>query len=330
MQWILQSLFAFAALNIFVVIAGHTVLFWCLLFSGTGQTHNYTQYRIKQELMTETAAPSQAVLLGSSQTRAQIDEGILNSHLGSTLWTTELHFPGDHPYDMILSLKRLPAVKLDYVICYLSEQYFYTGADSDGIMFFFGFEDLAEYRRLRPGPGGLGDKSFLGLLGDAVPLFKYREPIADRLFGFRTANIGQEKYDQALTASLADRAKIAASHFHLGPDSDFQKRAFLEFARQCREKGCRLVVCCGQLNPILENALDPAFRRDLLGFLHDCAARDTNIVLLDEHRLPPQTEADYDDLTHANAAAQARFSEYIAGVLGTLAQQNHPLVEARK
>jgi hypothetical protein len=322
-QWIFQALSAFICLNCWAAVAAHTVLFWCVLFSGTGQTHNYTQYQIKQRLMNEIQSPSQAVLLGNSQTRAQIDEGILNEHLGSNIWTTELHFPGSLPYDMMLSLERLPPVKLDYVICYLSEGAFYAGVDSEALMFFFGFRDLADYRRLAR--NGAGVHLTLGLLGDLLPLFRLREPLAGRILGFGAQNIGQEQYDQALNRNLVQRARVVAATYRIGPESDFQKKAFTEFAQRCRHEHSRLIVCCGQLNPILEKTLDPALRPDMLAFLRGLADADANIVLLDENGLPRQTDADYDDLTHVNTNAQARFSEYIAGILGKLAQQKQPI-----
>ncbi len=327
-QWILQALGGFICLNCLAAIAAHTVLFWCVLFSGAGRTHNYTQYQIKQRLMDQIDVPRQAVLLGSSQTRAEIDEQVLNDHLGASIWTTELHFPGSRTYDMILNLERLPSVKIDYVICYLSEGYFYTGVDSDAMMFFFGFRDLAEFCRLRFTCAGLGRNSILGLLGDALPLFHYREPLVGRLFGFKTLNINQERYDAGLSQSLAQRAKTSAANFRMGADSDFQKRAFIAFAQKCRQGHHRLIICCGQMNPILGRALDPALRPDMLAFLRHCAAVDANIVLLDEASLPRQTEADYDDLTHVNVAGQVRFSEYIANVLGKLPRQNQSLAQA--
>src|SRR5580658_7132914 len=43
--WILSAISGFVCLNVFAVVAAHTVLFWCLLFTGTGTTHNFTQYR---------------------------------------------------------------------------------------------------------------------------------------------------------------------------------------------------------------------------------------------------------------------------------------------
>jgi len=78
------------------------------------------------------------------------------------------------------------------------------------------------------------------------------------------------------------------------------------------------VLCCGQLNPVLGRALDPALRPDMLAYLHDLAGRDPNIILLEESQLPVQTENDYMDLTHVDEANQVRFTGYMQTVLQKL------------
>jgi hypothetical protein len=304
---------------VFAVIAAQTVLFWCLLFTGTGRTHNYTQFQIKRGLMKEVQAPHQAVLLGSSQTRAEIDERLLNDWLGREVCTTELHFPGNRAYELVLNLEALPAVKVDYILCYLSEGYFYaSAAESDGLLFFFGFRDLGEFYKLGGANVRTGRSLAYALLGNALPLFRLRDPLASRILGSSIQSLRQEQYDQSLSTNLAQRAKAMASGFQAGPESDFQKNAFSVFAQRCREQHRTLIVCCGQFNPILGRALDPALRSDMLAFLRNQAAHDATIVLLDESDLPKQTEADYDDLTHVNEAAQIRFTEFIAGVMQKL------------
>ena len=93
-RWIVQGWIAFVGLNVFTAVAAHTVLFWCLLFSGKDHTNNYTQWRIKQGLMKEVAAPSQAVLIGASQIRTQIDTKVLNQRLGRKGLDHRTAFPG--------------------------------------------------------------------------------------------------------------------------------------------------------------------------------------------------------------------------------------------
>jgi hypothetical protein len=323
-RWISDALVGFVCVNVFAVLAAQTVLFWCLLFTGKGRMHNYTQFQIKRGLMKAVQAPHQAVLLGSSQTRAEIDERLLNDRLGRDVWTTELHFPGNHAYELVLNLEALPAVQVDYILCYLSEGYFYSSAaESDGLLFFFGFRDLGEFYKLGGRHVRTGRSLAYALLGNALPLFRLRDPLAGRILGSSIQSLKQEQYDQSLSTNLAQRAKAIASGYQAGPESDFQKNAFSAFAHRCREQHRTLVVCCGQFNPILGKALDPALRSDMLAFLRNQAGHDANIVLLDEPDLPKQTEADYDDLTHVNEAAQIRFTEFIAGVMQKLLRKDH-------
>ena len=328
--WILSALSGFVCLNAFALVAAHTVLFWCLLFTGTGTTQYITQYQIKCGLLREIQAPQKAVLLGSSQTRAQIDEEILNDRLGKQLWTTELHFPANQVYDMLLNLEDLPPVKVNYVICYLSEGNFIVGPESPGLMFFLNFRNLPEFYRM----GGAltqANRSFAyGLLGNALPLFRLRDPLLGRILGPSMMNLSQEEWDQSLVTDLATRARTAAAVYHLGPNTVFQKKAFDVFAAKCRQRHAVLIVCCGQVNPILARMMDPSLRADLLAFLRGRAAEDTNIVLLEPAQLPVQTEKDYLDLNHVNTAAQARFSEFIAGVLDNLMRTNRPLEHAAR
>ena len=318
--WIVQGWSAFICLNGFVAIAAHTLLFWCLLYTGKENIQNYTQWRIKRGLMTEVEAPSQAVLLGASQTWAQIDPRVLNQRLGGRVWTTDLCFPGSSLYEMALCLDRLPRVQVDYVITYLSEANFYGASDNGRLPYFFGLQDLAAYWTLGPGKP-VCDQYFLsGVLGSIFPLYRAWDPLAARLRGWQV----EAQADFERENDLAARARRLVQFYGFGPVCDFNKRAFAAFAKRCRERGCRWVVCCGQLNPVAGRALNPAMRPDMLAFLRDQARADSNLLLLEEPQLPRQDESDYRDLTHANPAARARFSECMAKVLDHLTCTNTP------
>src|SRR5262249_7686452 len=125
-QWIFPAVFGFVLLNIFMGFAGNTALFWGFLGAGAG-TQNLAQFHYKRILAKESGSPARAVLVGSSQTRAQIDEELLNRLLGTNLWTTELHFPGCHAYDLLLIERQIRPTRPDVIVCYLSEGYFYGG-----------------------------------------------------------------------------------------------------------------------------------------------------------------------------------------------------------
>ncbi len=148
-----------------------------------------------------------------------------------------------------------------------------------------------------------------------------------RLRGGNVQKKQQAQYDASLETSLEERARRIARDYK-GADSSFQKRAFEVLAQKSRERGSRLVICAGQCNPILERALNPAVRRDIMDFLHEQAAKDPNIILLEESQMPRQVESDYEDLTHVNTAARERFSQYLSGVLEMAAQTNMPAITA--
>jgi hypothetical protein len=323
-RWIAQAWSAFICLNVFAGVAAHTVLFWAFLFTGKDHTLNYTQYRIKEGLLEEAPAPSQALLMGASQTRTQIDAKLLNDRLGQKVWTTELHFPGSTPYDMTLCLEHLPKVRVDFIIIYASEGIFYVRQDNERLMYFFGFRDLPAYLTLGPGKPPFDRFEVCGLMGDIFPLYRVWDSLAARARGWETQNRDQARYDASLENNLADRAQRAAKSMGFGPECTFHKESFAAFAKMCRERGCRLIVCCGQLNPLLERDLDPALRPDMMAFLHEQAARDSNIILLEASQMPTQLESDYEDLTHVNDAARARFSQYMAGVMEKLMLPKSP------
>jgi len=100
-RWVVQGMAAFVLLNLWIAAAMNTALFWGAMGAGAG-VQNLMQFHFKRILAEENSVTDQAVLVGSSQTRAEIDEDLLNKLLGTNLWTTELHFPGSCGYDLLL------------------------------------------------------------------------------------------------------------------------------------------------------------------------------------------------------------------------------------
>jgi len=323
-RWIIQGWISFVCLNVLVAVAAQTVLFWSLLYSGKNRTHNLTQWRIKQTLIAEVKAPRQAVLLGTSQVRAQIDTKILNDRLGEKLWSTELHYPGSTMFDRALCLKRLPAGRIDYVVSYFSEFDFFGGHLNERLLYFFGFRDLPDCWALGPGRPVLDRWMVGGLLGDVFPIYRIWDPLADRVRFWEIVDVAQVQHDASLETDLTERARRVSKQVDKGATFDFNRRAFQAFAKLCRERGCQLVICCGQLNPLLGDALDPDLRPMMLTFLRQQAAQDPNIILIEEPVLPHHVAADYLDLTHINAAARARCSTAVADVLEGLDRKKSP------
>jgi hypothetical protein len=165
-----------------------------------------------------------------------------------------------------------------------------------------------------------------GLLGNVLPLFWLREPITQRIIGEQLTRLRQRELESNLGPDLHQRALAAVPAYQIFDQAKFCFDAFEEFVVQCRARQRTVVVCCGQTNPILARALDPALRQRMLTFLRGLSAKYPNVVLLDERDLPIQTEADYEDLVHANTEAKTRFTEALGPKLQklSLAQEISP------
>ena len=317
-KWVPCSVVGFVGINLWLKLAAGACLFWCLFWNGKGATNNLTQFHIKLLLMDENPAPIKVALGGSSQIHAQIDPRLLNRQLGSNIFATELHFPGNRTFDYLFLDHKLRRHKADVVICYLSEGIFFNGAVSEGFPFFFGFRDLPAFLRLGGKPQWSLKSLGLGLLGNALPIFWLRDPVAQRLLGNEVAGLGQSEQLAALATDLDRRAVASAAAFCAGPQSDFCFAAFEAFVARCQSERKTVVLCCGQLNPILARQLDPALRPKMLAFIARLAAKFDNVVLFQEKDLPAQTETDYVDLSHVTTAAQIHFTEAIARSLQDL------------
>src|ERR1051325_11157248 len=306
---IMRLVLALICLNLWLSQAERSVLFWGLLWQGK-QTQNLTRFYIKLILARENPAPVQAALMGSSQVRAQIDEELLNSVMSGRLHTTELHYPGSKAHDVFLLQPIVSRIDPQYIICYVSEGDFYGGGASEGVPNFLTFAQLPALVRL-------GGHKFIprreiayGLLGNALPIFRLREVLAQRFFGPQIVQLKQQRYDAAIEADFAERARRAAKLYALNDQTQFQRRAFEQFVVRCRARNQRVIILCGQLNPLFGDALEPRFRQETLAFLRSLAARYSNVLFI--KNLPKQTPEDYEDLTHVLKPAQERFTRFLA------------------
>ena len=314
-RWAIHGLAGFVCLNLFVGAAMNTGLYWGALGAGAG-FQNLMQFHLKRILLEENPILRRAVLVGSSQTRAEIKEEILNDRLGTNLWTTELHYPGSQAYDLLLVERQIRHANPQFVICYLSAGYFYqSNPEEPGLPNLFGFGDLPD--ALHSGAiHFLHPRSVAyGLLGDLLPVFRCRDILAQRLLGATVVNLKQEEYDTSREMNLDQRAKEIAPNVRVLPSTSFQKEALERFVARCQQADRTVILLAGIFNPLLEQRINPAVRADLMQFLTDLKHRYSCVVLMTEDEMPVQTAADYEDLTHVNEAMQQRFSEFLAAQL---------------
>lgn len=319
-KWIPYSAAAFAGLNVWIKLAGSTCLFWCLFWNGKGLTDNFTQFHIKLRLLDENPAPVKVVLAGSSQVRAQIDPRILNRELLPEIFSTELHFPGSRGYDFLALDNELAGHQVDVVVCYLSELYFFGNGFSPGFPFFFTVTDWPEFKRLGGKLSADPESARYAVLGSLLPVFRLRDSLTQRFLG-DAVGLRLKEPVWSPAADLNQRAVEMAAPYQTNSLSQFNVAGFEAFVAHCRARNRLAVLCWGQANPLLARTLDPALRPEVHAFLRSLARRYDNVVLLEPPSLPVQTAADYDDLTHANRAAEVRYTEALAPFLRQLAER---------
>lgn len=313
-SWAPLAVCAFAGINLWLLAAMNAGLFWAAFYTGSA-TSNFTQFNFKKLLLKEHDVPRQILLLGSSQTQAQLDERVLNERLKGRAWTTELHFPGSHPLDMLLVLRRLRGQPGEEIVVYLSEYYFYSGLESTAPPFFLSATDLPVLARLGWGPE-LRTRTFaMGLLAEALPVFACREPFSHRLLGIALSSIEQARHDSSLETNLVERAEATAGIFKLDAAADLQKKTFEEFVREAAKQKRRLVLLEGQVNPLLGQRIPAQIRADMKKFIRKVASENEHVVLIPEEELPAQRAELYADLTHVTSETQQRFSHWFADLL---------------
>jgi hypothetical protein len=318
---VVHGVAGFVGLNLWIYAASNTALFWGAMGVGAG-IQLQMQFHFKRILLEENPMSRRAVLVGSSQTRAQINEELLNQRLGTNIWTAKLSYAGVQGYDLLLLERQMKRANPQLVICYLSEGYFYSGSTSATLPCFFQFRDVPDaWRR-----GGfrylIGQNIRAGLFGDLLPLFRCRETLAQRFFGFAIINLKQLQYDRSLPPDLAVRARETAAAFQLSAGSDFEKQAFEDFVVRCQQAHRQVILLVGGYNPILAREIDPAIRTDMIRFLDQLKSRYSCVVLVPQTELPEQTPADYEDLTHVNPDMQRRFTANLADQLPKLLSQD--------
>lgn len=317
-RWTIISLLGFVGVNVCLKVAMATCLFWLFFWNGKGSTNNLTQYYIKLLLLPEQKAPVKLVFAGSSQMLAQVDAAVFNRLSQPRAFATGLQFPGNRSFELCLLDDDLEDKQVDAVVCYLSELNFFGSGFGPGFSTFFGFDDLPQYSRLGGQLGWSRQDIGYGLLGSAMPVFRLRGPLSERVLGRDLADVAQNRRDEALEVDLAKRAVEAAKAYRDDDQAKFQIAAMREFVRTCRERGRKVVLCCGQLNPVLAAQLSADLRPKFLAILEELAREYNNVVLVRPEDLPVQRETDYDDLTHVNEAARARFTSALAETLRPL------------
>lgn len=305
----------FAAVNIWWATAAHTVTFWCLFYQpNSGFADNYTQFHIKKYLSPELNAGKRVLLVGNSQVCSNLDERVINRVLAPGIWTTEMHQSGACGFDTMLLLRDLRETEGDLIIDYVSPIRFYGSTNGKVVSQYLRWRDLPDLVKWG-GTDKLPSNAIkLGLAGKLFPLVSGQSCISQRLIGGAIVFLPQQIFDSSLETDLAAQASLRRDGLHLGPVSDFEKRAFAQGIAEAVARGRRVLLIMGGYYPVSEKLTDPRIRPDFEAFLNSLQRKHPgSVFVLPESDLIQVDESDYMDLVHWKKETQAKFSEVLAG-----------------
>lgn len=309
------ALASFAAINAFAWHAGRTVLFWSLFFDKA-QVDNFAQYQIKTALLRETKNRRRAILIGNSQTNTNIDEVSMNQWIGDKIWSTELTQPGARGFDALTLTRGMPLQPGDLVICYLSEVFFY-GAGSGGVTAdFLSFGELPDLLDLN-GFNYIGPEAIrTGLIGQLLPLHRYRRSLSNKILGWSFVNLDQQRFNASLELDLETQARRRAIHLQEDEISTFEKAAFSRAIRELSARGCMTLLIAGHTHPALQRHMNPSLRPSMLHELGKITTENKGkVFVIDGSHFSVPTEGDFVDLVHFSKEAQAHFTRALIAYL---------------
>ena len=303
------ALCGFIAINILLGYAGRTVLFWSFFYDKQN-IDNFAQFQIKRQLHKEISGKRRAILIGNSQSNRCIDEVILNRSLGEELWTTDLTQPGARGFDMLVISREASLEPGDWVICFVSEIMFYGGGSGIVVADFLHFGDLPELYEYdgwdEMAPGSV--KS--GLIGQALPSFRFRKSFSQRIFGSSLTAIRQPAGEGKPKPDLEALAEQGRRAFSIGHGSEFQQAGFEKMAKELLAAEGNLILIAGYVNPLLSKKIDPKIGENLEEFTQRIQQLnpDRVSIIQGSDLLKPKPEH-FTDLVHFTEPAQIAFTE---------------------
>lgn len=321
-RWVSATVLVLVGVNLWLGLAMDRALFWTCFWSG--KTHvppPHVLFNLKRIFAEEDPVPHKILLLGNSQTKSQLDPAVLNASLPRDRHIWELHSPGATWFDLLLIQAKVRAIKPEVVVCYVSEGLFFSGGTNDvssvSLPLFFRLNDFPLYWQLGQGKVTAGQSMFYGALGHVLPVFRLRDSLAQRVYGWKVMDVAMARKFKTWEGLLAHPEEVARG-YALGPAADFEAAAFEEFIRRYEQQGTKVIVFPGRLNPQLEAKLDPRLRRAMRELLKRTAARHRNLIVVEESALPAQPASAYHDFYHVDKDTQKSFSEFAARTLGPL------------
>jgi hypothetical protein len=301
------GLLAFAAMNLGVLIAQETVLFWMPYYPGA-VVDNYAQFEIKRHLLPENGNMRQIILVGNSAVCSNFDERQMNVALRNKVWMTELHQSGICGLDLRFIVDDLEDVHAYCAVTYVSTAFFNGLPNGLATTHFLKFSEIPDLLRTGSWKSFPEGSLRAGVIGKLVPLYRQNKSVSRLLLGSNIKNLAQMRFDASLETNLDVQARRRAPSLETSPRTEMQRRGFDEAMERLSKRCEHIVIVVGTSYPLIDE-LRADLRPKMLSDLAALQKRCPNIILLHQEELMQVTKADYIDLVHFNEPAQMRFSE---------------------
>ena len=295
LRWAPLSAISFALLNLWLLLAGQTTVFWAGLYAVYPNLRQ-TGFHV-QRTMLNSGDETKIAVLGSSQGLTEFDCGIWNEAFRGKVRFGNLSHPGNSCFDLLLVQQHYVQCKPKLVVCYLSEMNIYSGAGGGRVL---PFATWATATDIAQAPSSvITDEQKLIAACGVIPFFKYRRSIELAIFG-RIAEFGFRPKRDGASASKEGKdaaAQKRADSFRVDEQSDFQKKSLRKFLERHRDLGAKVVIVIGQVNPVVGDRLAAEVISDRDRFYQSLVEEFPEVEFWTDQMFR-HPSADYDDFMH--------------------------------
>ncbi len=317
LRGLLATFLVLILLNTCLVVARDTTLFWGGIFFAYPNLKQSAFHFERNLLATAPDTQEKVVVIGSSQGRSQIDTGQLDRTFTGRARFGNLSYAGADAIDFTLFLDHISTTGANTIICYVSEINFYDKRISASR-----FLPLLNLKRipwalsLARQVDSLDSKVHYGILAAVLPMFQVRRAVELAIFGrlaeknFSVPIKRRRPIDKPTITKFERRAQGLSMNTY----RSIQKTAFVQFIKEAKNLGIRVVIIQGQINPEVSSFLPPAMRIDFEAFLQEVTSGSSNVTLLTDE-LPSHMSEDYEDSTHVWHHVRKNYTLEVSKVL---------------
>ena len=308
----------FAAFNFMILCASKTLLFWLGLYV-CHPIFKETSFHIERLLLAESDAKYRIALIGSSQAASEFDSGQLTSDLYPYAQVGTLHHAGAHASDFLIFFDYIQSADASEVICYVSEQSFYTRTSGHIFLPLSTSSSLKRMEACGSAELDLGQPLMFSRLARLLPAFRIRRAVQSALGGEVVEN--GVRTQSGKIKSITDLAAQEESKYDI-ENSLYEKRCFRYFLKAAAENGIHVIIVMGQVNPVLQSELDSELREDFQNFLGQIEREFPEVEILKDG-VKSHSSSEYSDLMHVREKTKTENTARLAEKLPNLLLNKH-------